>query len=86
MKEHETNLIDDFRYLASSMRHNVLPEDQGSWDFYGPPNSKRTINQILDQCDGNTDPMPADIADALGLQNGSAFTEGVQEIWHFHDE
>lgn len=80
-----SNEIEDFRYLANSVKHHVLPEDQGSWDFYGPPISDRTINQILEHFDGNCEPMPADIADVLGMSSGSVFSEGVQEIWHCHE-
>jgi hypothetical protein len=78
----QTNDIDDFRYISNTVNNRVLPQDQGSWDFYGPPNSDRTIIEVLEAFVGNCQPMPADIAEALGLPKCSTFTEGVQEIWN----
>ncbi len=71
---------DDFLFLCSAFERGVLPEDDGMWDTFGPPDSALTIDEILDHFTDCNEPLPAVAAVQLGLPPGTSYGDAVRTI------
>ncbi len=69
-----------FAFLAEAYANNALPEDEGRWEFIGPPTCDLSIEEILTGLAESDAVMPDPISSILGLSSQSTYAGGVQRI------